>query len=72
LILSIAKYFTPAGKQIQEGGITPSVPVEEEHEFVPLSGESAAPAEPKKPSEDAPLKRALQLLMAQVAQPKAA
>lgn len=72
LILSIAKYFTPSGKQIQEGGITPSVVVEEEHEFVPLGGGNAAPPEPKKPSEDAPLKRAIQLLLAQVAQPVAA
>jgi carboxyl-terminal processing protease len=72
LILSIAKYFTPSGKQIQEGGITPSVVVDEEREFVPLGGGSAAPPEPKKPSEDAPLKRAIQLLVAQVSQPVAA
>jgi carboxyl-terminal processing protease len=72
LILSIAKYFTPSGKQIQEGGVTPSVVVEEDREFVPLGGEGAAPPEPKNPSEDAPLKRAIQLLVAQVSQPKAA
>lgn len=72
LILSVAKYFTPNGKQIQENGVTPSVPVEEEREFVPLAGDSAAPAEPKKPSEDAPLKRAIQLLASQEGQSKTA
>ena len=72
LILSVAKYYTPSGKQIQEGGITPTVRVQEERELIPLSGDTAAPAEPKKPSEDAPLKRAIELLASEEAQPKAA
>ncbi len=72
LILSIAKYFSPNGKEIQDGGVTPSVPVEEEREFVPLGGDSAAPVEPKKPTEDAPLKRAIELLASGASQPTAA
>jgi carboxyl-terminal processing protease len=72
LILSIAKYFSPSGKEIQDTGVTPSVPVEEDREFVPLAGETTAPAEPKKPREDAPLKRALQLLASEEGQSKAA
>jgi carboxyl-terminal processing protease len=72
LILSVAKYFSPSGKQIQENGVTPSVPVEEEHEFVPLAGEGGASPQPKKPVEDAPLKRAIQLLASQEGQSKAA
>lgn len=72
LILSIAKYYTPTGKQIQENGVTPTVPVEEEREFVPLAGDTITPTEPKKPTEDAPLKRALQLLGSEESMPKAA
>ena len=75
LILSVAKYFTPSGKEIQENGITPNVLVEEEHELVPLAGPGAAPApppEPTKPSDDVPLKRAIELLAGQESQPKAA
>ena len=72
LILSVAKYFSPSGKVIQETGVTPNVPVEEDREPVPLAGAGAPPAEPKKPTGDAPLKRALELLASQESQPKAA
>ena len=71
LILSIAKYFSPSGKEIQENGVTPSVAVEQEVEIVPLTGE-VPPAQPKKPGDDAPLKRAIELLASQEAQPKTA
>ena len=72
LILSVAKYYTPTGKEIQDGGITPSVVVEEERELVPLSTTSPAPAEPKKPGEDAPLKRAIEILSSQQSPPNTA
>ncbi|MBI4465411.1 MAG: S41 family peptidase [Acidobacteria bacterium] len=72
LILSIAKYFTPTGKAIQDTGVTPSVPVEEEREFIPLAEEVEPPSQPQKPREDAPLKRAIELLTAPAEQPKAA
>ena len=71
LILSIAKYFTPTGKEIQENGVVPSVPVEQQRDFVPLAEGSAPPA-PKEPSEDAPLKRAIELLARDQGQRKAA
>lgn len=78
LILSIAKYFTPAGKEIQGNGITPNVLVDEEREFVSLSGEGEEPAEgeeppaPQQPREDAPFKRGIELLNAIESQPEAA
>ena len=73
LILSVAKYFTPVGKPIPDNGVAPSVPVEEEREFVSLGGEEAEPQpEAQKPREDAPLKRAIELLSAAIEQPQAA
>ena len=74
LILSIAKYFTPAGKQIPESGVAPSVPVEEDRELIPLARTGEAPPAPKpsKPREDAPLKRAIELLANEADQRKAA
>ena len=74
LILSIAKYFTPAGKQIPESGVTPSVPVEQERELIPLAkaGEVPPAPEPSKPREDAPLKRAIELLASPAGLQKAA
>jgi carboxyl-terminal processing protease len=71
LILSVAKYYTPGGKPIPEAGVTPSVPVVEERESGPIS-EGAAPAEPKPPSEDVPLKRAIELLSSPASQSTAA
>ena len=74
LILSIAKYFTPAGQEIQNNGITPSVPVAEEREFISLSGEEEELPEPqsRQPRVDAPFQRAIELLNAIESQPQAA
>ena len=74
LILSIAKYFTPAGQEIQNNGITPSVPVAEEREFISLSGEEEELPEPQssQPRVDAPFQRAIELLNAIESQPQAA
>ncbi|MGH9785284.1 MAG: S41 family peptidase, partial [Terriglobia bacterium] len=71
LLLSVAKYYSPSGKQIQESGVTPSVVVEEERELVPLPEPGQAPA-PSTPREDAPLKRAIEVLSQQQGQPQAA
>ena len=71
LLLSVAKYYSPSGKQIQEGGVTPNVAVEEQREPAPLS-EPGQPPAPPKPREDAPLKRAIELLSQPEALPKAA
>ncbi len=74
LLLSVAKYYTPSGKQIQEGGVVPNVVVQEEREFVPLPepGQAPTPQPPTDPSEDAPLQRAIEVLSAQESQPQAA
>ena len=71
LLLSVAKYFSPSGKQIQEGGITPNVVVEEPREFVALPSPGQPPAPPK-PREDTQLQRAIELLSKQESLPKAA
>ena len=71
LLLSVAKYFSPSGKQIQDGGVTPNVAVEEQRELVPLP-EPGQPPAPPKPSEDTPLQRAIELLSNPEALPKAA
>ena len=71
LLLSVAKYYSPSGKQIQEGGVTPNVAVEEQREPAPLS-EPGQPPAPPKPREDAPLQRAIELLSQPEALPKAA
>lgn len=75
LILSVAKYYSPVGKQIQESGVTPTVVVLEDRDLVSLNGEDESdqePAPPAKPQEDLPLKRAIELLKAQNAAPQAA
>jgi len=74
LLLSVAKYFTPTGTEIQENGVAPSVPVEQEREFValPEGGEPVIPPKSKKPEEDTLLQRAIEWLRAQQNQPKAA
>ena len=71
LLLSVAKYYSPSGKQIQDGGVTPNVAVEEQRELVPLP-EPGQPPAPPKPSEDTPLQRAIELLSNPEALPKAA
>ena len=76
LILSVAKYFTPAGKEIQDGGVTPNYPVAEDRDIAPLSEEEEPDnfEQPQKPktTEDAPLKRALELLSSKDSQSKGA
>ena len=60
VILSVAKYYTPAGKAIQDTGVTPSVPQAEVE--IPQSDDDddAAPVAPQpKPGDDPILKKAL-------------
>lgn len=67
VLLSVAKYYSPSGKAIQDTGVTPSVavndtePVVEGEETV---GEDApvGPPPSRKDEDDAPLKKALELL----------
>jgi len=68
LILSIAKYYTPGGKAIQDTAITPNVLVADvdEDTILPDEDESAAPPEEDKKDErrqqDDQLKKAIEIL----------
>jgi len=65
LILSVAKYYSPQGKSIQDNGVIPSVPYvesepgddSEEPARIPL-----APKPPVKPEEDGLIKKAVEVL----------
>ena len=69
LILSVAKYYTPKGKVIQENGITPNIEVASEDEAAVLpddddTGTTPTTEEPERttPKEDEQLHRALDVL----------
>jgi len=67
LILSIAKYYSPGGKAIQDVAVTPNVLVADTDEDAPLPDEDqeAAPADdnkPKAPQPDEQLRKALEVL----------
>jgi carboxyl-terminal processing protease len=67
LILSVAKYYTPGGKVIQENGITPNIQVaSSDLQGIADDDDSNAPDEPQKvqPKEDDQLHRALDVLKA--------
>src|ERR1041385_4384163 len=68
LILSIAKYYTPNGKIIQENGITPNVLVASTDDLPVISDDddNNSSEEPQKPQhkEDEQLKRAIEVLKA--------
>jgi carboxyl-terminal processing protease len=66
LILSIAKYYTPNGKVIQDTGITPNVLVAAANDLPLVSDDESSPEEPQKttPQNDEQLRRALQVLKA--------
>jgi len=73
LILSVAKYYTPDGKVIQDTGITPNVQVASSDDLAALPDDDSdnAPDQPQKaqPKEDDQLKRAIDVLKAKT-QPK--
>jgi carboxyl-terminal processing protease len=67
LILSVAKYYSPSGKAIQDTAITPNVLVADTDEDAPLPDEdqdTAAPDEnkTKTPQQDEQLRKALEVL----------
>lgn len=72
IILSVAKYYSPGGKAIQDNGVVPNVQVAEA-EPLELEPEEAQPAPeqqapPAKPGEDQLLKRAIEVLTKGVAE----
>jgi len=67
LILSVAKYYSPGGKAIQDVAITPNVLVADTDEDAPLpdDDQEATPADdnkPKPPQPDEQLRKALEVL----------
>jgi carboxyl-terminal processing protease len=77
IILSVAKYYSPGGKAIQDSGVTPNNPVNEPEAQVELdeNGEplpEAPDAGPKKSDEDPLMKKAIEILTTGKAVAKAA
>jgi carboxyl-terminal processing protease len=64
IILSIAKYYSPAGKSIQDDGVTPKTMVAQPEVAVDIDEDSDVPPPeaPKKPTEDTLLKRAIEVI----------
>jgi carboxyl-terminal processing protease len=67
LILSVAKYYTPSGKAIQDTAVTPNIVVADSDDdgALPDDDENAAPAEEEKkqpPQPDEQLHKAIQVL----------
>ena len=52
VILSVAKYYSPSGKAIQDTGVTPTVLVTEAEPFVDTDEGQDAPAAPEQPRKD--------------------
>jgi carboxyl-terminal processing protease len=62
VILSVAKYYSPSGKAIQDTGVTPLVPVIDQQTAPTGDEDEDAPkGEPKKPAEDEILKKAIEV-----------
>jgi carboxyl-terminal processing protease len=70
LILSVAKYYSPSGKAIQDVAVTPNVVVADVDEDAPLpdEDENAVPPDriknPRTPQEDEQLQKAIEVLKA--------
>jgi len=68
IILSVAKYYSPAGKSIQDDGVTPKTLMAQPEVTPDLDEENndAVPPQetPKKPTEDVLLKKAIELVSA--------
>jgi carboxyl-terminal processing protease len=63
IILSVAKYYTPEGKSIQDNGVTPENMVVEQDQNAGDSDDDGIPDVPTKgPSEDMILKKALEVI----------
>jgi carboxyl-terminal processing protease len=68
LILSVAKYYAPSGKAIQDAAVTPNVLVADEDDDAPLpdEDENATPsdqtAKPQPPQQDEQLQKAIEVL----------
>jgi carboxyl-terminal processing protease len=66
IILSVAKYYSPNGKAIQDNYVTPSVAVNETEPAADIDEEAPpeTPQPPEKPGEDPVLKKAIEVVQA--------
>jgi carboxyl-terminal processing protease len=66
IILSVAKYYSPAGKSIQDDGVTPKTLMAEPEVAVDIDDDSDVPPPeaPKKSGEDVLLKKAVEMISA--------
>jgi carboxyl-terminal processing protease len=63
VILSVAKFYSPGGKAIQDTGVTPSVPVTETEAVADTDDDGTPAIEPEpKPTEDLLLKKAIEVV----------
>jgi len=63
VILSVAKYYSPSGKAIQDTGVTPSVPmVETDAVTVDDDGNPQTVEPEQKPGDDLILKKAIEVV----------
>jgi carboxyl-terminal processing protease len=64
IILSVAKYYSPSGKQIQDSGVTPTVQVAEAEPLAEPDDDSEPDVTlpPEKPGEDPILKKGLEVI----------
>jgi carboxyl-terminal processing protease len=62
VILSVAKYYSPTGKAIQDTGVTPSVPVVEADATAVDDDGNPIAVEPQHPAEDLLLKKAIEVI----------
>jgi carboxyl-terminal processing protease len=67
LILSVAKYYSPSGKALQDSAVTPNILVADNDDdaALPDDDQQAAPADqdkPQRPQQDDQLQKAIQVL----------
>ncbi|MBI4877195.1 MAG: PDZ domain-containing protein [Acidobacteria bacterium] len=66
VILSVAKYYSPSGKAIQDNAVTPGVPVLDSEPAAEIDedapGKPETPEPPRKLEDDAALKKAIEVL----------
>lgn len=64
VLMSVAKFYSPSGKALQDTGVTPSVPVADPDAGATPEDDDdpATPPAPAKPSDDVVLKKAIEVL----------
>ena len=68
VILSVAKYYSPSGKAIQDTGVTPTVAVAEAQPVLDTDDDTEPQPEPEKKGDDLLLKKAIEVASGNVKQ----